>query len=280
MKEPIEMPPQFSYSGSEWSSEYFLQHRKDIDTMIEHLKLFAPGPTDKMVALDVGAGEGMHAGFMSRVFGEVYAADLIRYSERREGSLCKYIQNQFGLHDINLDMEKVHFVYSNAHNLIFKDNFFDIVVSINCFEHIENPELALSEMVRCTKPGGYTYIEFDPIWTADTGSHFSYLVSEPWAHLVYSRQEFVRRMEVAGAKDWELHDFQHAMNEKRPGYFLDLFLNQPGVEVVHQTTIEQWSGVVDESHLVHPFFSECQLKGFSREELLLRGMRILFRKTV
>ena len=42
----------------------------------------------------------------------------------------------------------------NAKSLPFADNSFDLVVSLDVLEHIQNPELALSEIARVVRPGG------------------------------------------------------------------------------------------------------------------------------
>lgn len=45
MKEVIEMSPQFSDAGSNWPSEYFLQHRKDIDGALSQADTFTSNLT-------------------------------------------------------------------------------------------------------------------------------------------------------------------------------------------------------------------------------------------
>ena len=54
------------------------------------------------------------------------------------------------------------FVQGDARALPFKDNEFDVVWSVWVLEHIPHPELALREMRRVVKPGGYIYLS--PAW--------------------------------------------------------------------------------------------------------------------
>ena len=274
----MEIHTQPKYPIQDWDEDYLLQHRSDVKTLLDHLELFVKQRPSEMIVLDSGAGHGMHAGFMSQYFAQVYSTDIISYSTCREGQLFSYIAQEFEKRSFDLDLDRLHLLYSDATDLVSKDNLFDLVVSINCFEHIPSPDRALDEMIRCTKPGGYINIEFDPFWTADTGSHFAQLVPEPWAHLVYSEDEFLGRMRDAGAEEWEMWEFSHAMNRKRPDYFWSLFEKIQNADIVHQTTPEQWSGVVDNQHLNHPFFEVSQTKGYSKEELLVRGMRLLIIK--
>jgi len=173
--------------------------------------------------------------------------------------------------------DRIHFVKTDATELLFRDDYFELCVAINSFEHIPNPAEALSEMVRCTKPGGFIYIEFDPIWTADTGSHFFDRVPEPWAHLLLPQSEFADRMTSAGAADWEVYDFTHGMNQKSLQYFNSILCPCNLFEVLHRTTEAEWSGVVDESHLQHPNFEACLSLGYTSAELMLRGMRTILK---
>ena len=49
-------------------------------------------------------------------------------------------------------------VVANCHDIPFKDNYFNIVISISCFEHDDMFWLSFLEICRVTKKGGYIYI--------------------------------------------------------------------------------------------------------------------------
>jgi SAM-dependent methyltransferase len=60
----------------------------------------------------------------------------------------------------------------------------DIVVSIDAFEHFEDPAAILQTMFDLLKPGGALVASFGPTWYHPLGGH---LVSVfPWAHLIFS----------------------------------------------------------------------------------------------
>lgn len=88
------------------------------------------------VVLDVGAGAGIiqHMN-VKGIAKTVYGVDL---DER-------VIDNP------NLDKGFV----SDAENLPFEDNYFDIVFSDNVLEHLDNPFEVFNEVYRVLKPGGY-----------------------------------------------------------------------------------------------------------------------------
>lgn len=53
----------------------------------------------------------------------------------------------------------------------FPDNYFDCIVSISAFEHIQELQQAFNEMFRILKPGGILFSRFGPIWSSSFGHH-------------------------------------------------------------------------------------------------------------
>lgn len=99
----------------------------------------------------------------------------------------------------------------SATSMKFEDATFDAVFSINCFEHIDDLETALSEMYRVLRPGGLLFTIFGPIWSSPVGHHtwvqhdgrlyhFNAQVFPDWHHLVKGRAELRSSLEeVYGA---------------------------------------------------------------------------------
>jgi len=50
---------------------------------------------------------------------------------------------------------------------------YDVIYSINAFEHIQDLGLALKKMLCSPKSGGYLFTLFGPIWSSDVGHHLS-----------------------------------------------------------------------------------------------------------
>jgi SAM-dependent methyltransferase len=261
--------------------EYFLQHKQDIDVLLDHLAHYHIVLShDTSVVLEIGAGAGMHSGFLSNHFGRVIATDIFKYTALKEGAFAQHLAKEHARLGHSLDLEKLDFIRSDAMNQILRDDCVDLGVSINTFEHVPDPDRALREIVRCVKSGGYIYIQFDPIWTADTGSHFFQYVPEPWGHLIYTTEQFVDNMKRNGAHEYEIGSFLFGINRKRLAYYLVLL--EQGVqerlyEIVHRTSIEEWSGVTVPEHVEHPFMRAALSQGYSKEELLVRGMRWILR---
>lgn len=85
-------------------------------------------------------------------------------------------------------------------NIDLPDNYFDIIVSSSVFEHVKDLDIALEEMFRILKPGGYLYSHFGPIWSTSYGHHlwFDYeqktytyhnVILPPYCHLLMTKNE-------------------------------------------------------------------------------------------
>ena len=256
-----------------------IRHEREIKDFFQFLKSINVNIEPNMIVLDVGAGQGMHCCFLEKFFQEVYSSDIIYYTSLYDGEFFKLLKEKLIRNNFDIDLKKNHFIKSDAMDLIYKNNFFDMVVSFNAFEHISDPQTALDEMIRITKNNGHIFIQFDPIWTADTGSHFFHRVPKPWAHLVCSESEYITQMQKNNATDDEVNEYKVAMNRKQLAYFETIFNDVVESGKVEIIKWESWSGVTEEKHLAHPFLKECLDKGYSKTELLLRGMRLMLRKT-
>src|SRR5882724_8242136 len=148
----------------------FQHHRSEIDAVIAVLHSSGVRLRSDMLVLDLGAGQGMHAGFLANLAGRVHCADIIDYSSLYGGEFLKLLKEKHERNGFECPLERVAFHQADAMDLHFRDAYFDAVLSINSFEHIPDPRKALRETIRVAKPGGFVFISADPIWTADTGS--------------------------------------------------------------------------------------------------------------
>jgi len=120
----------------------FMWHKDTIDKLAVWLEL-KPG----MTAVDVGCGLGNlgytywpYFGKGGRYLGVDVSEELIQ--EAAEASREWAIGGE------------AKFMVGDVYKLPFSDNFVDRVMCQTLLMHLENPELALSEMIRVAKPGG------------------------------------------------------------------------------------------------------------------------------
>jgi len=77
---------------------------------------------------------------------------------------------------------------------------FDLVITYNTFEHIEDPGAAFTDLVRLCKPGGHIHIEFDPLYCSPLGLHaFSFLM--PYPQFLFSPHLIETKVRKLGVKD-------------------------------------------------------------------------------
>ena len=206
--------------------------------------------------------------------GKILCTDFSDQSARFGGEFVKLLHEKFVRNGYAFPISAFEFHAVDATKLIYRDGLFDLVVSFNALEHIPDPGLAISEMIRVARPGGLIYITFDPIWTCDSGSHFQHRVPEPWRHLL--DPAFAEAIVQAGGSQDEANEYRVAMNRKRLADYRAAFEAVRGrVDYLMET---EWSGCVHPNHLKHPNFKRCLDAGYSRDELLTRGMAKLIRK--
>lgn len=66
----------------------------------------------------------------------------------------------------------------------------DVVLSVDAFEHYQDPAAVLHQMRRLVSPGGQLWISFGPPWLHPRGGHLFSVF--PWAHLLFSEAALIR----------------------------------------------------------------------------------------
>jgi SAM-dependent methyltransferase len=96
--------------------------------------------------------------------------------------------------------EGVFLAVADASRLPFRDGSFDMVVSINTFEHIMQLEEALEDCYRVLAPGGRALLYLPPYYSP-WGPHLENWIHFPWPHLIFSDRTLLR---VAAREDARL----------------------------------------------------------------------------
>lgn len=97
---------------------------------------------------------------------------------------------------------KARLVRGDIRKTDFETDYFDSLISVSAFEHIHDFGVALQEMYRILKPGGYLYSQFGPIWSTSYGHHlwlnhcndvYTYWNTplSPFCHLLKDHDEIV-----------------------------------------------------------------------------------------
>jgi SAM-dependent methyltransferase len=63
------------------------------------------------------------------------------------------------------------------------DEQFDVVLSKNTFEHVDDPARYVADMASHLAPGGRLVIAFGALWKSPYGGHLQHMTKAPWVHL-------------------------------------------------------------------------------------------------
>ena len=66
----------------------------------------------------------------------------------------------------------------------------DVIISIDAFEHFDDPGAILEAMARLLKPDGAVLVAFGPPWLHPLGGHLFSVF--PWAHLIFTERALIR----------------------------------------------------------------------------------------
>jgi ubiquinone/menaquinone biosynthesis C-methylase UbiE len=98
--------------------------------------------------LEIGCGAGYMASALAQRGLQVYAIDSIEIMVE----LTRRHAAESGIAEgLSLDV-------GNVYSLAFEDNSFDLVIAIGVIAWLDQPELAIKEMARVAKPGGYVLL--------------------------------------------------------------------------------------------------------------------------
>jgi GT2 family glycosyltransferase/SAM-dependent methyltransferase len=213
-----------------------------------------------------------------------------------DGMVCDLLVNMGAKSVVGIDAMKtagcgfptpdITYVTGDAHALPMEDESFDMVVTIATFEHLSDPERALSEIMRVLKPGGYAYIQAGPLYHSPFGHHmFGFFDEWPWIHLRKSSDEIGAIAEVNGSSPRiQYHhgvaaaDFarnmlsrDHVNGLMLKDYALDKFVARDDVTCLYQNISYEGANLLTAE-------LEAELSGFTRDQLTEHGFEVLVQK--
>ena len=176
-------------------------------------------------------------------FDRIYFAELERMAGRR------------------LDHGGLDLRTADAAALPFAAETFDLVVSTNAFEHIENLDGAVGEIARVLRPGGLAHIDIHLFTSLSGGHHLEWTwpdqdqprIVPPWDHL--------RRND---------HAVDYYLNRQRQDAYQVAFAK-------HLDIVQWLAGRREGERFLTPDI-RAELAGFSDEELLTRNIVVVARR--
>lgn len=139
--------------------------------------------------LEIGCGHGLAATILQQAGFEVAANDVV--------NILDPAARQAGVKFLEGDV---------CRGLNYPDAAFDLVFSVNSFEHFTDPAAALDEMLRVTRPVGLIYLTFDPLYYSPWGLHAERRLGFPYPQILFSETTIQRFVDEKAAEIAETYD--------------------------------------------------------------------------
>ncbi len=186
------------------------------------------------ISLNLGCGEGEYDLMISK-----YTSQLIS---------CDLNQNDIAFARSQNQKPEITYRVENAEQLSFPDNYFDLIISVDVYEHVSSREKMVAEIFRTLKPGGKLIITFPSVdfpVTYDPVNYFMQKKGKKFAFGAYSfghyrlpvRAEFEKNATGAGLHILEKHRLTHYLAALPEIYwvgFLQRFFKDNSENVVQQ----------------------------------------------
>jgi SAM-dependent methyltransferase len=238
--------------------------------------------------LDIGAGMGWSTALLAaRTGAKVFGVDLHQYDsytgDSFRGELLKRLKRHLppllqepGFERFQSPEQVVDtctFFTMNAQQLLFRENLFDLVFSLNAFEHIPDPGQALQEISRVLKSGGHVFLQFNGLYFSDAGHHLYGLADLPWVHLLHDRAEIKKIVREAGKAPNEVDNILNTLNGYSVRQFLEIFDKidlKIEEKIIHKGFFMGGSEQSEEFKVLKEKYPE--------EDLTTSGMTVILRK--
>ncbi len=207
----------------------------------EQYKEFQPFEGKKV--LDLGSGEGGKTTYYADREPELMVGiDIDGQKIRRAKQFCSQ----------NDPVTMCQFVVCSAHHQPFRQGFFDIVISEDCFDHYMEPDSVMREANRVLTKGGVFFVSFDTYYNWG-GSHLYNFIRMPWAHLFFSDSALVEATRIIASQlteenptnkrresyqeqaEREIYQFKHHVNKITLGGWRELVRNRDWRIVLEET---------------------------------------------
>jgi SAM-dependent methyltransferase len=176
----------------------------------ELLRRVAPTKQDSL--LDIGSGDGY------------WTNQFARYAGRTVGL-------EPDPHALNsarrLHHRRITFQQGFAEKLPFADNSFDCIVSVSCFEHFRDAQLALDECFRVLKPAGRLAISVDSLLPQNSRPEFrSWHAQKYFVNEYFGEQRLISMFTQSGLRPGR-EPIAHLLNSQHSARLRELFLRNP-----------------------------------------------------
>ena len=163
--------------------------------------------------------------------------------------------------------------------LPYESDSFDLVFSINSFEHFYSPEAALDEMLRVLRPDGFLFLAFSPLYYSPWGLHASRRLGFPYPQLLISPatiHQFVEQNKAALANTYSDFADRNKIGPDLNAYSLDQYrqifkAQRSRLKFLAYVEVVSLEGL----HLIHRYPGIIKTKTPSAQSLIVSGIKLL-----
>jgi len=217
--------------------------------------------------LDIGAGHGENL-FVGVEYG-ITEATGIDYSKQRFDSHSEKIDKKL--------LNKIDYIEGNVEQITVDESRYDIIISINSFEHFLNPPQVLKLCLNALKAGGYIFIHFNPLFHSPYGAHRYGDSGVPYIQNIFKNETaynfFYHTLKITdGRNRYTNQDPYPEMNKWTYSQFINLFTDTADMQIV--AFRKEWNY---EYYWMTKLFKN-QLKDLTKEDLFISGLKIILKK--
>ena len=135
---------QYSFSEMHRSAMYNRRSReRKAKTMVSVLQDYFSTDLKYLRLLDVGSSTGLIANYLAVYFGKVVGIDI-------DGPAVEYAKSTH-------KKDNLDFIRADSLKIDMPENYFDVVICAQVYEHVPDAAMMVDEIYRILKPGGVCY---------------------------------------------------------------------------------------------------------------------------
>lgn len=163
---------------------------------------------DKKI-LEIGCGHGGISCFLAMNGAkEVYGLDINEYNLEIANKFKKSILERMNVKNI-----PVEYINENVHDLDFKDDYFDIIIADNVFEHFDDNIAVMIECKRVLKKGGVLVVPSFPSIYSKNGAHLKKGIAVPWVYAFFKEKTIINVLKRNAIEHQLLHEVYEGLKE-------------------------------------------------------------------
>lgn len=151
----------------------------------------------------------------------------------------------------------------------------DFCYSFNAFEHVGDPRAMFVEMLRVLRPGGYLYLDFNPLYASPWGLHLYRTFRMPYCQFLFSHDYLLALKAGLGPNDLgQVDEPLTPLNKWKPAEFVSIWNRNRACDV----TLFETATNTEHLKIVREFAPAFRGRGLNYDDVTTSGMKVLVRK--